>query len=168
MQCFDYIQLGRAFGEDYGKCLLRLDAAEVRFSRWGEAVGIAVTSHNKKPTVLSPHEFQLTQSLLQQIQDSFDDTEKISKRYRKHTEMEHPTSVVLINSVHRNPADAIADPFNALPIPITSHESVLLQHCKVGYLCFVALLLWSYIPPIHTEQLCFLYHSIAPQILDRN
>ena len=26
MQCFDYVQLGRAFGDDYGKCLLRLEA----------------------------------------------------------------------------------------------------------------------------------------------
>ena len=95
MQCFDYVQLGRAFGGDYGKCLLRLDAVKLRFSRWGEAVGIAIASQDRKPTVLSPQEFQLAQSLLQQIQDSFDDTEKISKRYRKHAEMESSTSGVL-------------------------------------------------------------------------
>ena len=95
MQCFDYVQLGRAFGDDYGKCLLRLDAAKLRLSRWGEAVGIAVTSQDRKPVVLSPQEFHLAQSLLQQIQDSFDDTEKISKRYRKHAEMESSTNGVL-------------------------------------------------------------------------
>jgi Prion-inhibition and propagation len=44
MECFDYLQLGQAFGEDYGKCLLRLDAAKLRFSRWGEAMGIALSS----------------------------------------------------------------------------------------------------------------------------
>lgn len=39
VECFDYIQLGRNFGADYGKCLLRLDAAKLRMSRWGDSLG---------------------------------------------------------------------------------------------------------------------------------
>lgn len=44
MECFDYIQLSRTFGKDYGKCLLRLHAAKLRFSRWGETTGVASAS----------------------------------------------------------------------------------------------------------------------------
>lgn len=67
MECFDYIQLGRAFGKDYGKCLLRLDAAKLRFSRWGEAMGIALSSQTRGTIVVPDKDFQVAQSLLQQI-----------------------------------------------------------------------------------------------------
>lgn len=30
VDCFEYIQLGRQFRQDYGKCLLKIDAAKVR------------------------------------------------------------------------------------------------------------------------------------------
>lgn len=95
MECFDYIQLGRAFGKDYGKCLLRLDAAKLRFSRWGEAMGIALSSQTRGTIVVPDKDFQVAQSLLQQIVESFEDAEKVSKRYQRHTELESPTSDVL-------------------------------------------------------------------------
>ena len=40
IDCFEYIQLGRQFGQDYGKCLLKLDTAKLRMSRWGVAMGL--------------------------------------------------------------------------------------------------------------------------------
>jgi Prion-inhibition and propagation len=95
MECFDYIQLGRTFGEDFGKCLLRLDAAKLRFSRWGEAVGLAVVSQGNNPIVLSQQDYNVAQSLLQQIADSFEDTEKIAKRYQRHAEMDSSTNTAL-------------------------------------------------------------------------
>jgi hypothetical protein len=96
MECFDYIQLGRTFGKDYGKCLLRLDAAKLRFSRWGEATGIASTSQVNDRLAVSEPDFRLAESLLQQIQDSFEDTEKISRRYQKHAVLNSPTSDALV------------------------------------------------------------------------
>jgi Prion-inhibition and propagation len=84
MDCFEYIQLGRKFGEDYGKCLLRLDAAKVRMSRWGTSIGLGPESHQYPNKSISEEEFHLAQSLLEQIMDSFADAEKLSERYKKH------------------------------------------------------------------------------------
>lgn len=95
MECFDYIQLGRAFGKDYGKCLLRLDAAKLRFSRWGEATGVASTSQVVDRLALPKEDFRLAESLLQQIHDLFEDTEKMSIRYQKHAALDSSISDAL-------------------------------------------------------------------------
>jgi hypothetical protein len=84
IDCFEYIQLGRKFGEDYGKCLLRLDAAKVRMSRWGTSMGLGPESHQFPNKLISEEEFRLAQSLLEQIMDSFADAERLSERYKKH------------------------------------------------------------------------------------
>ena len=47
VDCFEYIQLGRQFGHDYGKCLLKLDVAKLRISRWGVAMGLGPEPHLK-------------------------------------------------------------------------------------------------------------------------
>ncbi|KAJ5250504.1 hypothetical protein N7489_000914 [Penicillium chrysogenum] len=46
--CFEYIHLGKAFGADFQDCLLRLDNARLRLSRWGEAVGLSQVDENTK------------------------------------------------------------------------------------------------------------------------
>ncbi|KAL6901589.1 prion-inhibition and propagation domain-containing protein [Trichoderma evansii] len=40
VQAFEYIQLGRHFGQDFERYQLKLDVAKTRLGRWGEAVGI--------------------------------------------------------------------------------------------------------------------------------
>lgn len=40
VDCFGYIQLGRRFGKDYQRSVLKLDMAGNRLSRWGEALGL--------------------------------------------------------------------------------------------------------------------------------
>ena len=40
VDCFEYIQLGRRFGQDYERPQLKVDIAKTRLSRWGEAVAI--------------------------------------------------------------------------------------------------------------------------------
>jgi Prion-inhibition and propagation len=84
LDCFEYVQLGRKFGEDYGKCLLRLDAAKVRMSRWGTSMGLGPEPHQCHNKSISEAEFRLAQSLLEQIMDSFADAERLSERYKKH------------------------------------------------------------------------------------
>ena len=96
MECFDYIQLGRAFGSDYGKCLLRLDAAKVRFSRWGEATGIVPTTQAAGQLQLSDQEYRLAESLLRQIHDLFDDSQSACARYQKHARLSSSTSDALV------------------------------------------------------------------------
>ncbi|KAL8743441.1 MAG: hypothetical protein Q9190_004210 [Brigantiaea leucoxantha] len=95
VDCFEYVQLGRQFGRDYGKCLLKLDAAKVRMSRWGAAIGLGPELYNKQRISASIEEIRLAQSLLEQILDSFKDAERISERFQKRTSTQNPTSTEL-------------------------------------------------------------------------
>jgi hypothetical protein len=40
VDCFQYVQLGRSFGDDFRKDRVRLDNQALRLTRWGQAVGI--------------------------------------------------------------------------------------------------------------------------------
>lgn len=89
VDCFEYIQIGRQFGQDYGKCLLKLDAAKLRISRWGVAVGLGAEPYLKPQISASDKEIRLARSLLEQILESFEDAERISERFKKHTSMQN-------------------------------------------------------------------------------
>ena len=87
VDCFEYIQLGRQFGQDYGKCLLKLDAARLQLSRWGAAIGLKPVEpalQKQQMAHYSSQEMRLAQSLLRQIWDTFEDAERISSRYMGH------------------------------------------------------------------------------------
>jgi hypothetical protein len=96
VDCFEYIQLGRQFGQDYGKCLLKLDTAKLRMSRWGAAMGLGPEPHLKPQMSASNEEIRLAQSLLKQILESFEDAERISERFKKHTSMQNANSDELL------------------------------------------------------------------------
>ncbi|KAL8719559.1 MAG: hypothetical protein Q9181_008051 [Wetmoreana brouardii] len=88
VECFDYIQLGRQFGQDYGKCLLKLDAARLQLSRWGVAMGLGTVEnaglqHKQQHLAfnISSQEIKLAQSLLMQILDSFEEAKRMSAKY---------------------------------------------------------------------------------------
>ena len=81
VDCFEYIQLGRKFGHDYWKCLLRLDAAKVRMTRWGASVGMGATTQSLNPTTMSEKELRLAKSLLEQILDSFARPASLIRRF---------------------------------------------------------------------------------------
>ena len=40
VECFHYVQLGRAFEKDFKTAQLKLDACELRLSRWGAPLGL--------------------------------------------------------------------------------------------------------------------------------
>jgi hypothetical protein len=40
VDCFEYFRIGRSLGEDYEICIVKLDLVRLRFTRWGESVGI--------------------------------------------------------------------------------------------------------------------------------
>lgn len=92
IDCFEYIQLGRQFGQDYGKCLLKLDTAKLRISRWGAAIGLGSEPSHKPRVSASDEEIRTAQSLLEQILESFEDAERISERLKKHTSMQDVSS----------------------------------------------------------------------------
>ncbi|KAL2046575.1 hypothetical protein ABVK25_011734 [Lepraria finkii] len=86
VECFDYIQLGRQFGQDYGKCLLKLDVARLQLSRWGAAMGLGTVENSGLQQQHlafnnSSQEITLAQTLLMQILDSFEEAERMSAKY---------------------------------------------------------------------------------------
>lgn len=100
VDCFEYIQLGRQFRQDYGKCLLKLDTAKLRMSRWGVAMGLGLEPHLTPQISVSDEEMRLAQSLLEQILESFEDAERISERFKKYTSMQNtnPNALLICNA----------------------------------------------------------------------
>lgn len=92
VDCFEYIQLGRQFGKDYEKCLLKLDTVRLRISRWGMAVGLSPEPHLKPQIFTSDEDIRLAQSLLDQILGTFKDAERVSERFKKHKTIQNPQS----------------------------------------------------------------------------
>jgi hypothetical protein len=94
---FEYIQPGKQFGKDYGKCLLRLDASKFQLSRGAESVGLTHSeSAERYKAFLSQQEYDLAYSLLEQIRDSFNNMETSSAKYGKHTKIKDPESASLV------------------------------------------------------------------------
>ncbi|KAL5600734.1 hypothetical protein FOVSG1_006764 [Fusarium oxysporum f. sp. vasinfectum] len=77
---FEYIQLGRHFGEDYQRCQLKLDIAETRLGRWGEAVGI---NNDVRFASATPTDKAVkgAQGIFEDIVDCFEAAQKKSRRY---------------------------------------------------------------------------------------
>ncbi|KAL6815371.1 prion-inhibition and propagation domain-containing protein [Trichoderma sp. SZMC 28013] len=82
---FEYIQLGRHFGEDYQRYQLKLDVAQTRLGRWGEAVGINsdVRFASASPTDKAVKD---TLGILEDIADCFEAAQKKSRRYAERTD----------------------------------------------------------------------------------
>ena len=80
MDCFEYIQLGHRFGQDYERCQLKVDIAKTRLSRWGEAVAINRDSRFTTAMPGDPSTRQV-QSILEEIGLLFQSVQKASKRY---------------------------------------------------------------------------------------
>jgi len=79
VDCFEYIQLGRNFGQEYEKCQLKLDIVRLRLGRWGEAVNIDDARFaTDTPTDQTA---ELAKSILEQIFILFQSAQKTSKRY---------------------------------------------------------------------------------------
>ena len=91
VDCFEYVELGRNFGNDFGKCLLRLDVAKLRMLQWGESIGLSPQQHTTN-LQLSGQEAQVAEDLLGQIQDSFSRAKDLSNGYRIRKEGARQTS----------------------------------------------------------------------------
>ncbi|TKA68485.1 hypothetical protein B0A49_05694 [Cryomyces minteri] len=86
LRYFELIQFGCQFKKDFGASSLRLEAAHLHMTRWGEALGINVEPLD--PTVLSqlsaykPEEIKLAAALLSQIQDAFESAKRKSESFK--------------------------------------------------------------------------------------
>ena len=85
VDCFDYVQIGRKFGKNFQISLLKLDAARLQLSRWGQSLGLGKSLEGVQTlddTTLSAEDVSQAERTLGQIQDLFADAEGISKRYQ--------------------------------------------------------------------------------------
>ncbi|PLB46002.1 hypothetical protein P170DRAFT_512601 [Aspergillus steynii IBT 23096] len=80
LECFDYIQLGRRFGQDFQTNQLVLSGLKLRLSRWGEAVHLYTDPQLGHPTA-SEADLQLAKNTLYQILVLMADSEKVSKKF---------------------------------------------------------------------------------------
>ncbi|CAK7210842.1 hypothetical protein SBRCBS47491_000915 [Sporothrix bragantina] len=78
---FEYIQLGRHFGDDYTLCKVRLVIAETRLIRWGE---VAKINDNSRFDASAPLDKQakLVQMILQELASHFERVQRTSERYK--------------------------------------------------------------------------------------
>ena len=81
VECFEYIQLGRHFGQDFQTNQIILDCARLRLTRWGESVNIY---NDPKLGYLDPSPTEVTtaNNTLLQILVLFEDSAKISNQYK--------------------------------------------------------------------------------------
>lgn len=87
VDCFEYIQMGRRFGQDYERCQLKVDIAKTRLSAWGEAVAI---NREARFATAAPGDLrtQRVQSILEEIGMLFQSIQKKSKTYELGAEKE--------------------------------------------------------------------------------
>jgi len=80
VDCFEYVQLGRQFGTNYQRSLLKLDIVKLRLSRWAGAVNESQQHYNV--AIGSANEAQKVQEILGEIIELFANAEKVSAKYK--------------------------------------------------------------------------------------
>ncbi|RYN60974.1 hypothetical protein AA0114_g851 [Alternaria tenuissima] len=88
VDCFEYVQLGSAFGTDFQVSLLRLDILRLRLSRWGKSVGLYGDLSNAHAIRLAtgpPEDIEKAGNVLGQVMDLFAKMESKSKKYQSRT-----------------------------------------------------------------------------------
>ncbi|EWZ85341.1 hypothetical protein BFJ63_vAg3412 [Fusarium oxysporum f. sp. narcissi] len=85
VDCFDYVQIARHFGQDFSRYQLRLDVAKSRLARWGASIDI---NNNRRFSLIEPADPTVisAQDILQEIVARFETARKISRRYETRTE----------------------------------------------------------------------------------
>lgn len=86
VDCFEYVQIGKAFEQDLDTCLLRLAAERLKLSRWGQAIGLTRVTNEQTTSYVSCtlEEVEFAQTLVEQIIQLFETaaatSDKILKR----------------------------------------------------------------------------------------
>lgn len=85
INCFENIQIAKAFGVDFQTSCLKLGNTQLRLTRWGEAVGFGARSKaadSPKEALLSEQDFNRVRDLLGHIINLFKRAEDISNQFR--------------------------------------------------------------------------------------
>ena len=85
VDCFEYVQIGRNFGQGFQTGLLKLDGARLRLSRWGQSVGLSgeLEDEQSLPQAFeSAYDTNKAEQMLGQILELFADAEGISAKFK--------------------------------------------------------------------------------------
>lgn len=88
VDCFEFVQLGRAFGKIFQTSQLKLDNARLRLSRWGASLELNNDTQETRSLheVFGSHQdIKQAEALLGQILELFADAEGVSKRFKSRT-----------------------------------------------------------------------------------
>ncbi len=86
IDAFRYLQVGKALGVDVQSACLQLDSAQLRLSRWGQAVGVGTATEtvvSLQATSFPERDVRLAETLLGHIVNLFHQAEKESMRLRE-------------------------------------------------------------------------------------
>ncbi|KAF5253924.1 hypothetical protein FANTH_1249 [Fusarium anthophilum] len=85
VDCFNYIQIAKHFGQDFSRYQLRLDVAKCRLARWGASIDI---NNDRRFGLTEPADptVVMAQDILKEIVDRFEAAYKVSRRYQTRTE----------------------------------------------------------------------------------
>ncbi|KAF2022631.1 small s protein [Setomelanomma holmii] len=109
VECFEFVQLGRAFGKNFQTSQLKLDNARLRLSRWGKSLGL---DGDVRDTVSLQGRFESeanvkhAEALLGQIVELFAEAEGVSNRYKSRTAPQDGSLVVYDPQTDLDPAVA--------------------------------------------------------------
>jgi hypothetical protein len=84
LDCFKRVKVAKSFGSDYQTYVLRLQNLRLRFSRWGEAVGLGkqLTGVDQPTTcALSESEVKQAEAVVGHIIRLFSDTDGLAAKY---------------------------------------------------------------------------------------
>lgn len=129
IECFEFVQLGRAFEKNFETAQLRLDTCELRLSRWGASVGLDKAS---EPAGIGTDAFKSNADIakakerLSHIIELFAEAENVSIKFKDRKE---PGSAEL----------TICDPRSKLEPPMFDLHSKMRQlaierQTKVGFM----------------------------------
>ncbi|GAB7336856.1 hypothetical protein MBLNU13_g00422t1 [Cladosporium sp. NU13] len=92
VDCFNYVQAGRNLGASYVTCQIKLSNAQLRFTRWGEAVGLPrdVQDESQLDQDALVHNFDETKVRKAKIRilhiiQLFAEAENVSQKYKPHS-----------------------------------------------------------------------------------
>ena len=97
IDCFEYIQLGRNFSKSFQTCLLKLDNARLRLSRWGKSVGLAGDAKDissLREIFASAEDRRKTEAILGQILVLFADAEGILNKFKSRAKADDKRLIV--------------------------------------------------------------------------
>jgi hypothetical protein len=91
VDCFNYVQAGRDLGASYITCQIKLSNAQLRFTRWGEAIGLphdiqheSQLDHDTLAQNFDEAKIRKAKTRISHIIQLFAEAEGVSKKYKPH------------------------------------------------------------------------------------